>query len=411
MKKRTKVIIDNLFPGLFLIIICCPHLTAQQPGTFIDHPGLALPASHDTTPLRRFLKQYREMSYEEKGMCTDTIHFAHENRWFFNINPPFLPLDNGYWAIGYTGSDPAVYLYRADGSFVKKVTGQGQGPGEITGAVTLAKQHENFYISEGDQRKILCFANDGKFLRELPRARTWGAKTFVVSPTSRRYYYYSIIGNPDTHLFTMGDLDRGMIKEFGDIDPVNNIAMLAGPIHGITCDDNGYFFVIKPAEYGIDIFQEPDRYLGRATAKPPKFFQPPPDKEIKKIKRNNRYSIELFFNNMHTEKIYYLGRHILLVTYTKATLTDGSRITFDVIAKGLQTRENKKLRFLTYLEFWQTDGTRLGHSRLTGKYPGVAYAENGYLYYWEQQEELDEDGLYPNPALLRYDLWKELGWR
>lgn len=406
-----------------LIIIIClivlgyfNMILAQTEKKLNNYKGITIQTEFDLSELKSFINLNSEFLLQGREIFVDTIRFAHNSKYFFNNSSIFIVLSNGNYVIGYSGSGgfrenkSAVYLYNKDGKFLKEVAQYGQGPGEVTGVLKMDKDKKHFYVSDGDQRKIIIFNNNGEFIREIKQSREWSGKTFRVSPVSGRYFYYHIFPSTDTPLFTMGSFDQGIIRQFGKIGNVNKIAMFAGGISGMVFNEFGYLFVIKPAEYGFAIYGETGEYIGYVTQEKPSFFQPPSEKDVRKIEKNLRNSIELFYNNSRSQKIFYLSNNILVILYCKNYLENGGKITYEYLMKHLNNNEIT-IKFISYLEFWKTDGEFLGRCKITGKYPGITHAEKGYFYYWYQQENIQEDGLYPNPYLIRYDLWKELGWR
>ncbi|MHA1875968.1 MAG: 6-bladed beta-propeller [Promethearchaeota archaeon] len=396
---------------IVIVFISIKILFAQDITNIDTNNEIFIKSRNSSSEVKKFIRVNTQFRVIDKKAYLDTIQFEHRGRYFFQNAPPFVILSDGNYVIGYEGNvgdKSALYLYNKDGKFLKKVARYGQGPGEVSGSMTLCKDKNNFYVSDGIQRKILIFTNNGKYVREVWQSTHWGYQAFKVSSVSDRYFYYHIFPSRKAKLFTMGNLKNGIIKEFGELSKANKIAMHSR-ISGIVFNEAGYLFVIKPAEYGFEIFDDNGNYIGKRTGKRPGFFKEIPGKVVKRIDKDHIYSLEVFFNNTRAQSIFYLGENILIILYYRNYLKNGKKITWKYLLSN-NGKDLPELKFITHIEFWKTDGEYLGCCQLKGKFPGVSYAEEGYLYFWYQKDSMQGD-YYPNPLLIRYDLWKKLGWR
>jgi len=407
MTKIGKV--TCIYSTLFFLILCNLVFGQKSKGAGLNHHALNS-SNIDISKLESFFKQNKEFSLPNRTSFLDTIIFEHKNKYFFSFSPPMDILGDGRYILAEKGKEPEVYLYDQDGLLIRKISRFGQGPGEVTGAIGISHDENYIYISDGDQKKIIILSHKGKFIREVRKVRNWASNSFAVSPISNRYFYYHLFPSPMSLLFSMGNLESGMLKHFGEVDEINKIAMHVGGISSIVFNEQGLLFVIKPAEYGFEVYNDQGVFLRKVSNERSRFFKPPTNKEIKKIEKDHLYSLELFYNHTRTQNIFYLGGDLLVILYYKNYLVNGEKITFKYLMSK-KDEEIPDMKFVSHFEIWKTNGEFIGRSEIVGKHPGIHFANNGYLYFWEQNDVLDKNGFFPNPNLIRYDLWQELGWR
>lgn len=211
-------------------------------------------------------------------------------------------------------------------------------------------------------------------------------------------------------MFTIGDLDKGIIKHCGYMEKINSAAKHAGDLKPLTVNEKGLLFVIKPEEYGYEVYSKEGDFLAKMTGPIPNFFQPVKEKDLKNAQE--RYQgMEFptaYINNTRTEKIYYLGDNILVIIYVKLHFPGSNKkITLNALLKGMSL---EKLMIRKNIEFWRADGILLGMIEMDDKII-FEHGENGKLYYWHVDDKQDENGVYPNPKLVVYDLFKQAGLR
>lgn len=60
-----------------------------------------------------------------------------------------------------------VKIYNNEGKFVRKIGRKGEGPGEFKSVYGIAEDHDYYYVSDGDLRRISIFNKDGLFQRTI----------------------------------------------------------------------------------------------------------------------------------------------------------------------------------------------------------------------------------------------------
>jgi len=362
--------------------------------------------------LKNFIKNNRVIEIEKKTEFLNTTKFEHSNNYFFNQDPPFVELDDGRYVIVYSDNPSAIYIYSHHGKFEKVISREGQGPGEILpGCIQIDKGKNRFYVSDETQAKIIVFNYNGEFVKEIKPSRKYAPCSFKVSTVSDKYFYYHIFPLPDAPMFTMGSPDMGIIKEFGSMNEVNIAASGIGGIKAMVFNEKGYLFVIKPEEYGYEIYNGKGNFVALINGKIPDYFDPVTLREVKRERKKVGVFkfVELFFNHTNAQRIYYLGNNIIVISYIKLCYKNSNkkiRVDDIIFKRGV----NEDLTHKIFLEFWVANGEYLGAVRIDGRLL-PSHGENGFLYCWDLHMQPDPNGFYPNPYLIKYDIWKEVGWR
>ncbi len=356
--------------------------------------------------LRQFLDKYDTITLDQQKTFLDTVIFEHRNEHFFTVNASLNRLANGNYVIVQGGEYAYGYLYDRDGKFIRGFAGTGQGPGEILGnAFDLDSDSRQFYVSDGIQAKIIIYNHQGDFISEVKYSRKYAPVSFTTAPINNTYLYCHLFPRPNAPFLTLGSLESGIMKEFGDIDEINSVSQHAGGLVLAASCRNGYYYVIKPQEYGFEIYTDTGEYVKKIHRPEPDYFKPVTPRIFRKkdepIKGNMHFPTR-HFNNTRSEKIFYMGNNVLVIIYVKYHVRGtGQDVTFQGLVDGTET-----WHAVQNLEFWSTGGEFLGHSEVE-QIAHLIYAENGCLFYWHQSNEPDAYGLEPNPKLIKYNIFEE----
>jgi len=411
----------------FVLVFLVNSLMAQEVTTNVFYDEVLSHSDVDVTSLEHLIKSCEKRKFDdifvrEFGIPVDTVWFEHKREYFFNRNPNFAWLGNGNYAIMNNGihsmltmggtTGPMIFLYDENGRFLRAVSRSGQGPSEIMSATItiVAKNEKNFFVTDGMQMKIVVFDNDGNYVREVRHSYSWIPRSFVVSPVSDRYFYCHFEPLAKIPLLTMGSTKTGIIKKFGDVAMINQVVVHAGKLHALAFNEKGYLFVIKPEEYGFDIYRDNGDFVGHVTQKPPRFWQPPSKKDVQKVLKNDEISMGIFFSHTRAQGIWYLGNNIIVINYRINYRKGGGKIDSDYLWGMSGKKRPKEFKIRSYFEFWLVNGEYLGAVEL-GESNEYLEGERGVLYKWVEPDKEGADGLFPNPCLVRYDLWEALRWR
>lgn len=396
--------------ALFGIIILSKNVYCQEQTVEVaEH--LVVSSTVTKKDFVRYLDGIEKIDLDKNHSFLDTVRFEHCNEYFFVPRSPFVQLNNGFYIIALTGDKPCMFMFDRAGNFIKRFSRLGQGPGEMMpGTARLTCDSTYFYVSDPIEFKISTFNYTGEFVNEIRPSRKYASKGFKVSPVSEYYYYYNYFSKKPKPLFTYGSLKEGIINHFGSADIINSVAQNTGDMRPFTLNENGIIFAIKPEEYGFEIYSPRGVLYQKITGQIPDFFQPVSRKELKNS-HDNYKGVNFpmaYFRNTSTEEIFYLGDNILMIVYVKWYYPGEKRkLTAEVL---ISNNRKKSLKFKKNIEFWRTDGQYLGTMEMDdGRI--IEYAEKGRMYFWHVSDEPDENGIYPNPMLVTYDIFKAAGLR
>ena len=401
MKIILKIFIV-IYAGLF--VFCS---TNKEGEVNIQSSDVLVKKDMNLKRMREFITNNNKIYLLDAGSYLDTIYFQDENKYFFNYNEPFTMLKNGCFVI-CSRKEPAVYLYDNKGNFLRQISRSGRGPGEYKMIDGIDSDDKYIYVAEGIERKILCYDYNGNYISQTLSARKEAPYAFKVSPSSDKYYYYHIFPNyknDNSYMITMGSIKNGILKQFGKMNKINKIASSSGDINGIVLNEKGYLFVIKPEEYGYEIYSKSGELISNITKNIPSYFKPVSDyKEVERVIDDPYKSYFLFIKHTKAQSIFYLGDNILAVLYVRPIISGNKReITWNDIVTA-----SKDVNYKINIEFWHVDGKYLGTIELDDRVI-FANGKDGCLYYWGFNAKKNEKGYMLNPYLVKWNLWKEIG--
>jgi len=160
-------------------------------------------------------------------------------------------LPDGSFAVAT--ADPGVFLFEADGSFVRQLGRAGRGPFEYQGPLTVRPAGENVAVWDGGNRKLLLFAPNGTNLREWPRlGRT--VSDFAVRGDTL-YAYHSGGINEDYVSIYHYDNQKAPAAEFGKAPGEHFPLSLLEGSGGLSYDNQHEFLLYSsPAEPVVHLY-------------------------------------------------------------------------------------------------------------------------------------------------------------
>jgi len=391
---------------IFLVTINCCHIKQEELSA--SYKKALIKSNIDIDNIKSFLDNNKRIDFKNKKCYLDTICFESQGKYFLQTTFPFEELKNGHFLIADTRKSN-LYLFSENGKYLKTISRIGQGEGEYMKISDIAKNDQNIFVTDGMQRKILIYDYEGRFVKELKKAYNHGPTDFKVSPVSYNYVYYHIFPYPNSPTLTIGNFEKGIIKTAGKMDKINKIATFTS-VKGISINEKGYIFVIKPMEYGYDIYGIDGKLKVSIAPEYPHFFNAVSKNILRKINFDNSSEVmEVCMNSIKAKSIYYLGDNIIVIQYLKHYIIGSNN---NVTMKDWYTQiENIYAKI--HLDFWRVDGEHLG-SIETDSRSIFRNGENGYLYFWsvnDINDIKDSSGFYQNPCLIKYDIWKEIGIR
>ncbi len=370
----------------------------KKQNNIIDSSFVSVNTNFDYRDLMQYLEANDSLNYNNYKYV-DTIKFESYGDLYFNANTVnFVTLPDSSFVISNSTPDPFLLKYSKDGSFLMKISRDGKAFGEYNDGGFLEARNNIIFMFDRINLKIIEFSFNGDVLEEKI-GPTIGIRSFKVTSNKDLLFYY-VSPSMNAPLFSILTKENSLMRNYGKMEEINLVSEFF-PINGIAINENNYIFVIQPLVYGISLFSPGGKFVKNYNQKTPDYFVQLKKDALNKVnKRNIDKLTKLYWNHSRQRDIFYLGQNVLMIQVENPI--PGKELSLEDFQLGT-------IEYIpTYLEFWLTDGKYLG-SLFTKR--TIAKAEYGKLYYWHQPVEKNQDGFYPNPNLVSYDLWQKIGQR
>ena len=329
-----------------------------------------------------YLNKYKSFQLQD-FYNLDTIKFESKDSLFFTEQTPFALLSNGCYIIASSYPEPFIGLYSKSGSFIKKISRYGNGPGEYQNAGYIDVKNDTIYLFDRERQRVLKYDSSGGYVNSL-NITTLPSSSFKISPSKNDFIFYHLLTYPNGPIFSIIDSNGRIIGSFGKSQKINSVSAYY-LIQGITLNEKGFIFIIQPQEYGYLIYNIDGKLLKKIDRDIPSYFHSLSPSQVNDINILNRKKVkQLYFTHSRIRDIFYMGNDILLIQIENPM---------------------KNKNFPLFLEFWRIDGLFLGVLKSNIK---VANAKDGILYFWYQSTEKDKNGFYPNPYIIKCDFFETI---
>jgi len=167
-------------------------------------------------------------------------------------------------------TDPGVFLFDSQGSFVRQLGQPGRGPGEYQGALIVRSVGDTIAVWDAGNRKLLLFSRNGEVLRE------WTQIGRAVSEYSVRHdtlFAYHSGGLNENYLSlyrygNQGTADHRFGNAPGEHFP---LSLLDGSAALSYNDKNGLLFYASPAERWVHVYNPRPSSTEEFRIEDPKF--------------------------------------------------------------------------------------------------------------------------------------------
>lgn len=177
-------------------------------------------------------------------------------------------LDDGSFAVAT--EDPGVFLFDADGSFIRMLGRAGQGPFEYQGSLVVRATQQKVAVWDKGNRKLMEFAPDGTNLREWTQIGQ-NVSDFVVW-NDTLYAYQSGGANEDYLMMYRHDARDEAIRRFGDAPGEHFALALLDGSDPITYDSaRERVLYASPAEPIVHLYDPADDSQNKWRIEDPRF--------------------------------------------------------------------------------------------------------------------------------------------
>ncbi|HEX9700527.1 MAG TPA: 6-bladed beta-propeller [Acidobacteriota bacterium] len=113
---------------------------------------------------------------------------------------------------------PVIRVYDHDGTYVRDIGSQGQGPGEFGWPASIVLAGGNVLVRDDGNNRFVEFSRDGEFIRTWAQWRGGfgSSRTSVVAPDGGVYFPAPVTRDPETGNSIWGYLHWGPEGEMGD---------------------------------------------------------------------------------------------------------------------------------------------------------------------------------------------------
>jgi hypothetical protein len=168
-------------------------------------------------------------------------------------------LPNGRIAV--STADPGIFLFEADGTFIRQIGQSGRGPSEYQNPSVVRPYGSNIAIWDAGNMKVTVYDQAGDSVEEWT-GFTWSVADFAI----RDSVFYSYYASVDAPYLRIWDLEaKEMIAEYDDAESVERAALSQMQGSGSLALYNDALYALDPASPSV---QQYDVSEGTVTRYP-----------------------------------------------------------------------------------------------------------------------------------------------
>jgi len=163
INNRERLIFLSIFFSIFLVLFSCNSQESKWNGTIEEVDGVIV------------VKNPKESMYREEAFRLEEELFigkseGSEEYLLSQVSDLVVGENEDIYVLDFKESD--IKVFNKDGKYIRTISGQGQGPGEIgvPRSLSLTSQNE-IMVPDVRNRRLSFFSKEGEFIRSISTAR------------------------------------------------------------------------------------------------------------------------------------------------------------------------------------------------------------------------------------------------